>query len=235
MLVLVTRLCCRINKSRNKIENQTFSPPICFSGFTLTVFLSLVFNSQDIATDEPRAGTLLSFFQQGWACSAHTSSASQTLASADQELWTATMLALIGPAEVPKSSGLAGARAHWCRLVQWDSEQAYRFTPTVPIVGQGLGEWNFRFEEWSKREIFASGEGSQRLRFKKLMVNDFSTVHYFKLKIEMDVSTASRIHMLLLTSACSSCLRRLIPWLITVSFQSKSLKSILLFIWPFCL
>lgn len=51
--------------STNKIENQSSSPPICFSRFILTVFLSLPFNSQDTATDEARAETLQSFCQQG--------------------------------------------------------------------------------------------------------------------------------------------------------------------------
>lgn len=46
------------------------------------------------------------------------------------------MFAPAGPAEVPKSSELSEARAHWCRGVQCAFKQAYGFTPAVPIVGQ---------------------------------------------------------------------------------------------------
>lgn len=60
-----------------------FSPP-CF------------FNSQRRATDEPRAEPLQSFCQQGWACFTHAYSASQTLASTNQKLWSATVFTLIG-------------------------------------------------------------------------------------------------------------------------------------------
>ena len=67
------------------------------------------------------------------------------------------------------------------------------------------------------------------------MVNAFSTVRFFKLKIKTNVSTTPCVHMLLPTRACSSCLRRFIPQLITLSFQSKSLRRILWCIWPFSL
>lgn len=86
-----------------------------------------------------------------------------------------------------------------------------------------------------KREDFTSAKCCQKRKVNKLMVNVFSAVHYFKLIIKMNVSTVPRVHMLLITSAHSCCLRRFIPRLITVSFQSKSLRSILCCIWPFSL
>lgn len=218
--------------STDKRENQSFSPPVCSSRFIPPVFLSLTFSSQDTATDEARAVPQQSLWQQGWAHPAHTHSASQTLAeqirSCDQLLCSLqqallryqilpSCLRLTGVEELSVlSSKLIGLLLQ-CQL--WDRIRRIKF-PVWRMI---------------KRGDFTCAKCCQKLKFNKLMVNVFSAVRYFKLKIKMNVSTALCIHVLLLTSACSCCLRRFIPQPIAVSFQSKSVRSILCYIWPFSL
>lgn len=158
--------------------------------------------------------------QQGRALLAHTHSASQALAkqtrSCDQ-LQQALLRYQIPPSCLRPgltgveefsvlSSRLTGSPLH-CQL--WDRIRRIKF-----IVRRMI-----------KRD-FTTARCCQKLKVNKLMVNVFSAVCYFKLKIKMNVSTVPCVHMLLLTSAHSCCLRRLIPRLITVSFQSKSVRSI---------
>lgn len=151
---------------------------------------------------------------------------------ANQELWSAPVFTPTGPAEVPNSSKLS--EAHWCRGAQCASSKL-----TGSLLQCQL--WDrirrIKFPVWRmiKRGDFTCAKCCQKLKFNKLMVNVFSAVRYFKLKIKMNVSTALCIHMLPLTSACSCCLRRFIPQPIAVSFQSKSVRSILCYIWPFSL
>lgn len=148
----------------------------------------------------------------------------------NQELWSATT----DPAEVPNSSKL--------------SEPGLTGVEDLSVLSSSLTGsllqcqlWDrirrIKFLVWRmiKRGDFTSEKCCQKLKVNKLMVNVFSAVPYFKLKIKINISTALCVHMLLLTTACSCCLRRFIPRLITVSFQSKSVRSIWCCIWPFSL